>query len=58
MDISVEADDRSEAFALAGNQLRAAVHSACRFTPDLGSAAPIGNMVATALNSAQELIET
>ena len=58
MDISVEADDRSEAFTLAGRPGRAAVHAAGGFTPDWDSAPPMGSRVATALNSAQEPIET
>jgi hypothetical protein len=58
VDISVEADDRAEAFTLAGSAVRATVHAAGGFTPDWGSAPPIGSQVATALNSAQELIET
>ena len=58
VDISVEADDRSEAFTLAGSAVRAAVHAAGGFTPDWGSAPPIRSHVATPLNSARELIET
>ena len=58
VDISVEAVDRSEAFGLAGSAVRAAVHAAGGFTPDWGSAPPTGSRVATALNSAHELIQT
>jgi hypothetical protein len=58
VDISVETHDRSEAFVLAASAVRAAVHAAGGFTPDWTSAPPSGSLVATALNSARELIET
>lgn len=58
VDISVDAHDRSEAFVLAASAVRAAVHAAGGFTPDWTSVPPSGSLVATALNSAQELIET
>ena len=48
----------TRAFSLAGSAVRAAVHAAGGFTPDWGSAPPSGSRVATALNSAHELIQT